>query len=128
MKICLITTMTPASENIRGTSALPYHLIKGYTAKLYEDDTLRYENENRSKELLENNNGYSENSKLKTENFIIYTFNNNNLSDEKILEVEKELGVTIKKVPLPKWFLFVFKYKLLFLDRKSTCETTTKIC
>ena len=27
MKVCLITTMTPASENIRGTSALPYHLM-----------------------------------------------------------------------------------------------------
>lgn len=27
MKIVLITNMTPASENIRGTSALPYHLM-----------------------------------------------------------------------------------------------------
>jgi len=27
MKIVLITNMTPASENIRGTSALPYHLL-----------------------------------------------------------------------------------------------------
>ncbi|MDD6853751.1 MAG: hypothetical protein PUD58_05520 [Prevotella sp.] len=25
MKIILITTITPASENIRGTSSLPYH-------------------------------------------------------------------------------------------------------
>ena len=114
MKINIITFLTPASENIRGTSALPYHLIKGYTARLYEDDTLRYENENRSKELLENNNGYSENSKLKTENFIIYTFNNNNLSDEKISEVEKELGVTIKIIHLPRWYRWMFKFHLLF--------------
>ena len=27
MKVILITTTTPAVENIRGTSALPYHLI-----------------------------------------------------------------------------------------------------
>ena len=27
MKIILITTITPDSENIRGTSALPYHLM-----------------------------------------------------------------------------------------------------
>ena len=123
MKICLITTMTPASENIRGTSALPYHLIKGSLTPFPSPNgegsnninVNANANENRSEELLENNSGYSENSKLETENFIIYTFNNNNLSDEKITEVEKELGVTIKKVPLPKWFLFVFKYKLLFL-------------
>ena len=123
MRICLITTMTPASENIRGTSALPYHLIKGSLTPFPSPkgdgsnniNVNANANENSSEDLLENNNGYSENSKLKTENFIIYTFNNNNLSDEKISEVEKELGVTIKKVPLPKWFLFVFKYKLLFL-------------
>ena len=82
--------MTPASENIRGTSALPYHLIKG---SLFND----------------NDNGNDNIS------FDIYTFNNNGLCEEKIAEVEKELGVTIKKVPLPKWFLFVFKYHLLFI-------------
>ena len=81
MKICMITTMTPASENIRGTSALPYHLIKGSP---YHD-------------------------------FTIYTFNNNQLSDEKIHEVEQELGATIKKVPLPKWFNLVFRFHLLFI-------------
>lgn len=77
----MITTMTPASENIRGTSALPYHLIKGSP---YHD-------------------------------FTIYTFNNNQLSDEKIHEVEQELGATIKKVPLPKWFNLVFRFHLLFI-------------
>ena len=77
----MITTMTPASENIRGTSALPYHLIKGSP----------------------------------DHDFTIYTFNNNQLSDEKIHEVEQELGATIKKVPLPKWYRWMFKLHLLFL-------------
>ncbi len=81
MKICMITTMTPASENIRGTSALPYHLIKGSP----------------------------------DHDFTIFTFNNNQLSDEKIHEVELELGATIKKVPLPKWFTLVFRFHLLFI-------------
>ncbi len=81
MKICMITTMTPASENIRGTSALPYHLIKGSP----------------------------------DHDFTIYTFNNNGLSDEKIQEVEKELGVTIKLIPQPKWYQWMFKFHLLFL-------------
>ena len=92
MKICMITTMTPSSENIRGTSALPYHLIKG-----------------RRTEVLNYNVNDNDNQ------FVIYTFNNNGLSDEKIAEVEKELSVKIHKVPLPKWFTFVFKYHLLFI-------------
>ena len=82
MKVCLITTMTPASENIRGTSALPYHLM------VEHGDDIDIE---------------------------IYTFNNNEIPDEKIAEVEKELRVSIKKVPLPKWFLLVFRYHLLFI-------------
>ena len=81
--------MTPTSENIRGTSALPYHLIKGSVF------------------------GVNENSSVIS--FKVYTFNNNAISDSKIAEVEKELGVTITKVPLPKWFTFVFKYHLLFI-------------
>lgn len=78
----MITTMTPASENIRGTSALPYHL------------------------MVEREEGID---------IEIYTFNNNALPDEKIKEVEEELNVVIHKVPLPKWFTFVFKCHLLFL-------------
>ena len=49
------------------------------------------------------------------DNFIIYSFNNNGLSDEKIAEVEKELKCTIKKVPLPRWYQWMFKLHLLFL-------------
>ena len=93
MKTSLITFVTPASENIRGTSALPYHLIKGGSP---------------TPSLPEGEGDIAH-------NFSIYTFNNNALSDEKIAEVEKELGVTIHKVPLPKWYLWMFKFHLLFL-------------
>lgn len=82
MKITLITTMTPASENIRGTSALPYHLMALRDKDIHID---------------------------------VFTFNNNGLSDDKIKAVEKELKVTIKTVPLPKWFRLVFKFRLLFI-------------
>ena len=86
--------MTPSSENIRGTSALPYHLIKGGLSL-----------------SLPRREGDSD----VNDDFVVYTFNNNELSDEKIAEVEKELNVKIHKVPLPKWFTLVFKYHLLFL-------------
>lgn len=89
MKVCMITTMTPSSENIRGTSALPYHIRMGG--------------------ILNGNVNGNDNQ------FEIYTFNNNGLSDEKIAEVEKELKCSIKKVPLPKWFTFVFRFHLLFI-------------
>ena len=88
MKIILITFVTPASENIRGISALPYHIRMG---------TILNANVNAN------------------DNFIIYSFNNNGLSDEKIVEVEKELKCTIKKVPLPRWYQWMFKLHLLFL-------------
>ncbi len=89
MKIAVISLFTPASENIRGTSALPYHLIKG--------------------RFLNDNVNFTDNQ------FDIYTFNNNVLSEEKIAEVETELGATITKVPLPRWYRWMFKLRLLFL-------------
>lgn len=91
----MITTMTPSSENIRGTSALPYHLVKGGSPT----------------PSLPKGEGDSE----VNNEFVVYSFNNNGLSDEKIAEVEKELNVKIHKVPLPKWFTFIFKYHLLFI-------------
>jgi hypothetical protein len=99
MRVVLISFVTPASENIRGTSALPYHLIKG-TLPLPISD----------KEGV--GEIYSDNKDL---SFTIYTFNNNQLPEEKIVEVEKELGVTIKNIPLPKWYQWMFKLHLLFL-------------
>lgn len=101
MKVILITYNTPSSENIRGTSALPYHIIKGRSTALYENETLELRNA-----------GATKNDDVEIE---IYTYNNNGLSDEKIAEVEKELGVTIKKVPLPGWYRWMFKLHLLFL-------------
>ena len=82
MKIVMITNMSPASENIRGTSALPYHLMK-----------------DRKKDI----------------DITIYSFNNNQLASEKIKEVERELNVDIHIIPLPKWFLWIFKFHLLFI-------------
>ena len=82
MKIAFITFITPASENIRGTSALPYHLMI-----------------ERSEQI----------------DIIIYSFNANKLSSEKVAEVEKELKVTIKQIPLPKWYQWMFKFNLLFI-------------
>lgn len=78
----MITTMTPTSENIRGTSALPYHLLAG------RDKDVSVE---------------------------VYTFNNNGITDEIIRQVEKELNLIIHTIPLPKWFRFIFKYRLLFV-------------
>ena len=57
----MITTMTPTSENIRGTSALPYHLIKGRSGTSYENEMLTLRNadatkKNTSETSYENNN------------------------------------------------------------------------
>lgn len=89
MRIVIITFVTPAAENVRGTSALPYHLIKG--------------------------SNFNDNVNHNANQFDIYTYNNNGLSVEKIREVEKELGVIIKVIPLPKWYQWLFKLHLLFL-------------
>lgn len=93
MNILLITLITPTSENIRGTSALPYHLIKGGSP---------------TPSLPEGEGDIAH-------NFSIYTFNSNNLSDEKIAEVSQELGAEIKIIPLPRWYQWMFKFHLLFL-------------
>lgn len=87
MNITLISNMAPASENIRGTSALPYYLIQGIQS-------------------LKNNKEYS---------ISIWSFNQNRLSEEKLKKVSKELNLDIHIMPLPKWFTFVFKYHLLFI-------------
>ena len=86
MQITLVTFVTPASENIRGTSALPYHLIKGRSGTSYEN------------EMLTLRNAFATKNEVEIE---IYTFNNNKLSDEKIAEVEKEIrrdGNTEKRI------------------------------
>lgn len=90
MKIVLVSIVTPFRENIRGTSALAFHLLKG----------------------AKNNNC----SQLQPgQDLIIYSFNANDLSEAQVTEVEKELGVTIRMLPLPHWYKWMFKAHLLFL-------------
>src|SRR5574344_1987955 len=45
----------------------------------------------------------------------IYSFNNNHLSSDRIKEVERNLNVEIHLIPLPKWFIWMFKCHLLFI-------------
>lgn len=82
MKIILITTTTPASENIRGTSALPYHLMV-----------------ERSKNI----------------EIEIYSYNINNLSEEKIHHVEQELNVRIHLMRQPRWTEWLIRLHLLMV-------------
>lgn len=82
MNIILVSILTPFKENVRGTSALPYHLM------VKRDRNIKME---------------------------IYSFNCNHLSDEQIVQVEEELDVKIHIIPLPKWFVWIFKLHLLFL-------------
>lgn len=89
MKIVLISIVTPYRENIRGTSALAYHLIKGYFSSSTIPD-----------------------GKEKT---IIYSFNANGLSERQIKEVEAEIGAQIRILSLPRWYIWMFKFHLLFL-------------
>ncbi|MBR1518920.1 MAG: glycosyltransferase family 1 protein [Prevotella sp.] len=102
-RIVLITLVTPASENIRGTSALPYHLIKGV------GNVNAGQNGNSLAGV-----GADNPLELQTHIFEIYSFNSNKLSDEKIAEVEKELGAKIEIIRLPKWYMWMFKFHLLF--------------
>jgi len=88
MNIILISNMAPASENIRGTSALPYHLIHGI------------------KSLKKDNKKIS---------VSVWNFNQNKLDENKLNAVSKELDVDIHLMPLPKWFTYLFRFHLLFL-------------
>ncbi len=45
----------------------------------------------------------------------IYSFNCNKLPKGKIKEVEKELEVDIHIMLLPKWFIWIFKFHMLFI-------------
>ena len=89
MRVVLFSLITPCRENIRGTSALSFHLLKGsLTPNLSperEGDT------------------------------IIYSFNANGLSKRQIQEVEAELGAKIRILLLPRWYRWMLKFHLLFL-------------
>ena len=89
MKLIVVSLVTPYKENVRGTSALAYHLLKG---SLTPNPSPKREGDT-----------------------IIYSFNANGLSDGQIKEVESELGTTIKILSLPRWYRCMFKLHLLFL-------------
>ena len=89
MRTVVISLILPYKENVRGTSALAYHLLKG---SLTPNPSPKREGET-----------------------IIYSFNANGLSGETIAEVEFELGAKIKILPLPRWYRWMFKFHLLFL-------------
>ncbi len=89
MRRLFISLITPYRENVRGTSALAFHLMKGSLPPNHSPD--------RDGET------------------IIYSFNANGLSERQIQEVEIELGVKIKILPLPRWYKWMFKFHLLFL-------------
>ena len=87
MRCLFISLITPYRENVRGTSALAYHLLKGLA----------------SPSLGGGEGGF------------IYSFNANGLTKEQIAEVEKELGAKIRILSLPRWYRWMFKFHLLFL-------------
>ncbi len=77
MKIVMISVMMPAAENIRGTSALPYHLLV-----------------DRDKDI----------------DIELYSYNLNQLSNEQIECVAKDLNIKIHLLPVPWWYTFILKY------------------
>lgn len=106
MCIVVVSLITPYKENVRGTSALAYHLLKGV-------------------KIMHNAQGAMHNAQCTMHNevrsgseeaaCIIYSFNANGLTNEQIAEVEQELGAKIKILPLPRWYRWMFKFHLLFL-------------
>lgn len=85
MRLFFISLITPYKENVRGTSALAYHLMKGCPPNPLKGEC------------------------------VIYSFNANGLTKGQIAEVEKELGIAINVLPLPRWYRWMFKLHLLFL-------------
>ena len=82
MRVVSINLTTPYKENFRGTTALPYHLLKERSDRV---------------------------------DVVIYTFNANRLTIAQMAEVERELGVEIRLLQLPRWYRWMFKLHLLWL-------------
>ncbi len=72
----------PAPENVRGTSALLYHLM------VKRDEHIE---------------------------IIAYDFNMNALSAEQIRKSEEDLHIKVRLISKPKWYVWMFKFHLLFL-------------
>lgn len=103
MRLFFISLITPYKENVRGTSALAYHLLKGLPPSIHPE--------------VGDDSGLISppQSPLKGGGLVIFSFNANGLTKEQIGEVEKELGAKIKILPLPRWYQWMFKLHLLFL-------------
>lgn len=103
----IVSLITPYKENVRGTSALVYHLLKGLPPSIPPEV-----GEDRA------HLGFSSNlASVLTEvgGLVIYSFNANGLTNEQIAEVEQELGAKIRILSLPRWYRWMFKFHLLFL-------------
>lgn len=93
MRTALISLVTPYKENVRGTSALAFHLLGGWMSGFQSPQS----------------------SQGAVNSSIIYTYNANGLTAEQMAEVEQELGVEIRLLSLPRWYRWLFKFHLLFL-------------
>lgn len=91
MSFIIIAFIIPFVENRGGTSALPYHLMKGWLPSPLPLP------------------------QKEARNCIIYSYNANKLTDKQIAEVERELGTEIRLLELPRWYRWLFKFHLLFL-------------
>ena len=91
MSFIIIAFIIPFVENRGGTSALPYHLMKGWLPSPLPLP------------------------QKEAKNCIIYSFNANKLTDKQIAEVEQELGTEIRLLELPRWYRWLFKFHLLWL-------------
>ena len=138
MRIIIVALTTLYRENIRGTSALPYHLLKGLgimnicppmlqspQAPL-EGGVQSGSNQTPTQPPpLSQRGGEVPNAPFRglggqelaeqDVKCIIYTFNANRLTIEQMAEVERELGVEIRLLPLPRWYRWMFKLHLLWL-------------
>ena len=85
MKIVLITSITPYKENVRGASALPYHLLvhrQQVFAQVFSKEDIEIE---------------------------IFSFNANKLTLEQIEECRYELNANIHLMPERAWVKWMFK-------------------
>ncbi len=91
MDLVIISLITPYKENVRGTSALAFHLLKGRLTPNHD---------------IHPSGGING-------GLVIYTFNANGLSERQIQEVEAELGAKIRILSLPRWYRWMLMFHLL---------------
>lgn len=84
-KIILLSLSTPTRENFRAASALPYHLMLGAREALGEENAT----------------------------FEVYSFDINEVPEEKIVETERALGCKIHLLKRPRWQNMMSRLHLL---------------